>query len=183
MTTLVALCCLMLVYTCVQANYAINDFPTSYEIESFEETWGEIHGNNLEKMGSCKCHAGSCYCCASHKLKVGWKKFEPTACFTIKHDNGNDFYFELKAGMNKKHTKKIVGEKIHLKDHFNKCFNAKIAKMCVEVSDIDIAAKRMCVKLTGTINLIVKKFHFNWKFGCFTIPMREDEMMPILEEE
>ncbi|WAR29852.1 hypothetical protein MAR_003420 [Mya arenaria] len=102
--------------------------------------------NPLQRLGaraSCRCKKMSCTCCTTHtfSVKVVFRK--------------------IKFTLNVRRVPRL-------------CYRVpglKLASVCLELYGIDIAQRRLCAKLVGTVDLKVKKFRVNFKLGCVSIPI------------
>ncbi|WAR29853.1 hypothetical protein MAR_003421 [Mya arenaria] len=102
--------------------------------------------NPLQRLGaraSCRCHRMSCSCCLSHtfSVKVFWHRFR----FTLK-------------------VRRVP----------RLCYGVpglKIARVCLELYGINIAQRRICAKIVGSLDIKIKKFRVNFNLGCVRIPI------------
>ncbi|XP_052786194.1 uncharacterized protein LOC128221629 [Mya arenaria] len=89
-------------------------------------------------------------------------------CMTVEYNRGK---FTLEFVLNKR---RMYRNAVNLRRVPRLCYRVpglKLASVCLELYGIDIAQRRLCAKLVGTVDLKVKKFRVNFKLGCVSIPI------------
>jgi len=125
------------------------------------------------KTFGCKCHRGTCKCCLIKTFRVNllFKKIKWTlrACLGVTHYPNRQsimIHFTLQG-------RRLFNHVISLRNPPKLCFRVPmlpIAKVCLQIYNINIQRKHACVRLVGVLNILVKRFHVHLKLGCFSIP-------------
>ncbi|WAR29368.1 hypothetical protein MAR_002936 [Mya arenaria] len=106
------------------------------------------HHNHSPHRKICSCRHLYCKCCISHTFRINliFKKFH--------------FRFNLK------HSPTL-------------CFGVPglrtFARVCLEVYNVNLQTKHICVRLVGVLDLKIHKFKVHLKIACFRIPLIEAE--------
>ncbi|XP_052237455.1 uncharacterized protein LOC127848838 isoform X2 [Dreissena polymorpha] len=140
-------------------------------IEKFGITISEDGSNVYVKSlgASCNCANNACSCCASQTFNLWWKRFTFSGCIRLAYlpaATGFRLTIELNG-------REIYRHEISLNHPPALCFpipGIPIAKVCIQLYNINLGRKSLCAKIVGRVNLWLKTFSVDVHLGCFRIP-------------
>ncbi|XP_052786195.1 uncharacterized protein LOC128221630 [Mya arenaria] len=92
----------------------------------------------------------------------------PLGCMTVGYSRGT---FTLAFALN---NRQLFRRAVNLRRVPRLCYGVpglKIARVCLELYGINIAQRRICAKIVGSLDIKIKKFRVNFNLGCVRIPI------------
>ncbi|XP_052785636.1 uncharacterized protein LOC128221195 [Mya arenaria] len=137
------------------------------------------HHNHSPHRKICSCRHLYCKCCISHTFRINliFKKFHFrfNPCVSFGYIPAN-YGFELTITFN---DHRLFHKEISLKHSPTLCFGVPglrtFARVCLEVYNVNLQTKHICVRLVGVLDLKIHKFKVHLKIACFRIPLIEAE--------